>query len=267
MSLTSRDVLNTEFPEKRKGYDGEEVDRFLDRVAARMAELEQERDNLRARVDELERAQAEQPAAESTAEAQAGVADASEQSRLIERALVRAEQIADQTIADAEEEAERLRQEARTEADQVLERARHEADQLRQRVEEEVARERAATREGVERVRRAIAELRQFRDDYRDQVRAVVAEQLTALDRAGDVPDLPESIEQLGDLHVGGDSRGGDRERTPDDPPEPPSEAAERTPSGAPDEGAQLSPQEASALSAELWGPPTGLEEPDDQQR
>jgi hypothetical protein len=51
-------------------------------------------------------------------------------------------------------------------------------------------------------VRRAVAHLRAFRDDYTERVRSAIAEQLAVLDRVGDLPEIPSSVERLGTLSV-----------------------------------------------------------------
>jgi hypothetical protein len=47
-----------------------------------------------------------------------------------------------------------------------------------------------------------VAHLRAFRDDYTERVRSAIAEQLAVLDRVGDLPEIPSSVERLGTLSV-----------------------------------------------------------------
>lgn len=197
MSLSAHDIENQVFREKFRGYDPEEVDRFLDRVSERISALERERDEAVRRAEE---------ASQVTAEA-------AESERLLKRTLLTAERTAEETVANARAEAdqllERARQEAqelvegaRQEAETVREEARREADELRGDARREAAHERELARTGAEGVRRAVSELRQFREEYRERVRGVIAEQLAVLDRVGDLPELPPAIAELAHLRA-----------------------------------------------------------------
>lgn len=195
MSLTPQDIEKRIFRERRRGYDPEDVDAFLDEVAERIAELERQRDRAQARLAELE-------------DSSAG---ARETETLLSRTLISAERTAEQTVAtakqdaerfrsEAAQEAERMQEEARREASEVIEEAKQEAEELRRSAEHDAMREREFARAGSERVRRAVVELREFREDYRERVQAVIAEQLAALDRVGDLPDLDPRIDELARL-------------------------------------------------------------------
>jgi hypothetical protein len=46
-------------------------------------------------------------------------------------------------------------------------------------------------------VARAAESLARFRDEYRARVQAVIAEQLALLDRAGELPDVPQAVRDL----------------------------------------------------------------------
>jgi cell division initiation protein len=89
MSLSAEDVERQTFKERFKGYDMDEVDAFLDRVVARLRELQSEADDLRR---QLEVAQSSSTASE----------------RLLQRTVVTAQRTADQTVEEARTEAERL---------------------------------------------------------------------------------------------------------------------------------------------------------------
>ncbi len=186
MSLTPQDVENQVFKERFRGYDPEEVDAFLDRVSEQLTELTRARDEAIARAE----------AAERQATTTAG-----EQEQLLSRTLLTAERTAEQTVAQAQAEAEQLREEARSEAEQLREDARNEATELRRRAEEDAREERQTAQAAAERIRRSVAELRAFRDDYRDRVEAVISEQLSVIDRLP-LPDIPPSVEQLGEVQV-----------------------------------------------------------------
>jgi DivIVA domain-containing protein len=180
MSLTPQDIQR-DFKERFRGYDPDEVDEHLARLADRLVSLQQERDQLIDRLRDAERSGA----------AGGGGNGALESERLLKRTLIAAEQTADRVVSEAESEAERVVGDARRRADELLASARSAAD-----------REWREARDGADRVRRAVAHLRAFRDDYTERVRSAIAEQLAVLDRVGDLPEIPSSVERLGTLSV-----------------------------------------------------------------
>ena len=178
MSLTPQEIQR-DFKERFRGYDPDEVDEHLSRLADRLISLQQERDQLIERLREAERSGA------------ANNNGTLESERLLKRTLIAAEQTADRVVSEAESEAERVVSDARRRADELLASARSAAD-----------REWREARDGADRVRRAVAHLRAFRDDYTERVRSAIAEQLAVLDRVGDLPEIPSSVERLGTLSV-----------------------------------------------------------------
>lgn len=181
MSLTPQDIQR-DFKERFRGYDPDEVDEHLSRLADRVVSLQDERDRALERVREVER---------SGGGSSGGGNGTLESERLLKRTLIAAEQTADRVVSEAESEAERVVSDARRRADELLASARSAAD-----------REWREARDGADRVRRAVAHLRAFRDDYTERVRSAIAEQLAVLDRVGDLPEIPSSVERLGALSV-----------------------------------------------------------------
>lgn len=169
MPLRAEDVQAQTFQEKRKGYDVDQVDAFLERVAESLRELHDERETLVRRV-------AEQPP--RTAEP--------DSSDLLTRTLLTAQRAADETLADAKAEADRLLRDARSHAGQLLDDA-----------EQRIAADRDVVEAEAARVARAAEGLVRFRDEYRGRVQAVIAEQLALLEQAGDLPDVPQAIRDL----------------------------------------------------------------------
>lgn len=111
-----------EFHERFRGYDPDEVDAYVDRVAKAAALM-------RGRLTELqERVEA--------AEARGGTATISESEETLTRTLVLAQRTADAAIAEAREEAERLTSDAATSAQAVLSAAEAEATVYRRESEE-----------------------------------------------------------------------------------------------------------------------------------
>jgi DivIVA domain-containing protein len=178
MSLTPQEIQR-DFKERFRGYDPDEVDEHLARLVDRMVSLQQERDQLIERLRDAERSGA------------SNTNGTLESERLLKRTLIAAEQTADRVVSEAESEAERVVGDARRRADELLASARSAAD-----------REWREARDGADRVRRAVAHLRAFRDDYTERVRSAIAEQLAVLDRVGDLPEIPSSVERLGTLSV-----------------------------------------------------------------
>lgn len=178
MNVTPETIEKQLFTQRFRGYDQEEVDRFLDRVSARLSELTnqrdelaRERDELAARVRELEQSGGE-----------------SQESELLQRTLVVAQRTADETVHDARATAEQTIADARAEAEEITADARRQA-----------AAEQARAREIAARIRDAVEDFARFRGDLRERFEAAVAEQLAVLDRT-ELPDLPEGLRNLDDL-------------------------------------------------------------------
>jgi cell division initiation protein len=118
MDLTPPEIQYQPIQRRGRGYDREDVDRLLERVAASYERVWRERDELRARVSELE--------------GEDGSSRSSE--HVLHEILVSAQRAADQVVEDAREEAERLlataREEAKTAADHDLQDVRAEIDRL-----------------------------------------------------------------------------------------------------------------------------------------
>ncbi len=200
MTLNPDDVETQVFREKMRGYDQDEVDAFLDKVADRLRQLAAERDELVERIGRI----------------QDDATESMDTERLLKRTLIMAQRTADQAVADANEQAETTTADADRYAAEVVSQAERKVAELTEdaerraaettgeaerrasellddaRREAEYARD-TATAE-LESVHRAVAELQRFRAEYRERVHAVIAEQLDAFDRAGELPDLPPGL-------------------------------------------------------------------------
>lgn len=179
MSLTPEDIEHQVFKERFRGYDQDEVDRFLDKVSEGIAELRREREELADRIRELE-----------------GLAgEKTESEKLLQRALVSAQRTADETVAEARAHAEQTVQEAREQAEEIIAQAHRQVDEdARRAVEDE---QRAL--EVLAHVRAAVEEFVRFRREYRQQVEGFIAEQLAVFDRIGELPDIPDRLHALAD--------------------------------------------------------------------
>lgn len=171
--MRPEDVRATRFREGWRGYDEDEVDDFMSRVGHALQVLTTERDEAVARAEELAR------------DAQ----DVMENERLLRRTLLTAERTAEETVQRAEAEAER-----------ILSEARAEAERLRIEAHDRARRELQQAADTTDRIRRSVQEFRTFRDDYQARIRAVVSEQLRALEEVGELPDLPDQVAAFEEL-------------------------------------------------------------------
>ena len=192
MVLTPEDIEAQVFREKFKGYDQDEVDSFLDRVAADLTELVRERD---AAIERMQRVEED-------------AADSIEAERLLKRTLITAQRTADETVAEAiaqanttiseaDQRAAQTVAEAEARAADIVQEAERRAGDLVAQARREAEVRAAAAEEQLEQVRRAVADLQRFRVEYRDRVRAAVTEQLAILDRAADIPEIPSEMTRL----------------------------------------------------------------------
>jgi cell division initiation protein len=136
MELGPREIHEKQFHDAWRGYNQEEVDDFLDRVAEAVDRLCRENDSLRKRISDLDQV----------------VAHARETESMLKKTLVSAQKAAEDSLTTAKTRAEKLI----TEAEERVKRANEEARE-RVKASEEEARERVktATEEARERVKAA----------------------------------------------------------------------------------------------------------------
>jgi DivIVA domain-containing protein len=214
MPLMPADVRNKQFSTTRlrPGYDEEEVDAFLDEVEARLDELIQENEELRAKLAEVLRGKPvglNAPHPEPVPEMMVPEPPRHEPERRPEpmmamkpvednmdtaaRVLALAQQTADQAIADARREADETLGRARREADDILTKARRQSEQItgdaRARAEslERDAQERHRQAMGSlvqsrEELERRVDDLRAFEREYRSRLKAYLEGQLRDLE-------------------------------------------------------------------------------------
>jgi len=145
MEISGKILREVEFRDRLRGYDTDEVDEFLEKVAVGIDELRAELADLQDRASRVEQRPEEVRGPDDEA---------------IRRTLVLAQRTADLAISEAREEAARLTDEARAQSEQVLTEAQEAARRLRDDAEFE-AHERldrlAETREQLEREVNALA--------------------------------------------------------------------------------------------------------------
>jgi cell division initiation protein len=103
MHLSARDVINKQFHDQWRGYNQQEVDDFLDRIAESLDAIQRENLALQTRIRELDQA----------------VSTSRETEEMLKKTLVTAQQAAEKAIATAKEKAEMLIAEAEDRVKQV----------------------------------------------------------------------------------------------------------------------------------------------------
>ncbi|WP_172655865.1 DivIVA domain-containing protein [Demequina maris] len=178
--LTAEDVLNKAFSKTkyREGFDQDEVDDFLDEVAATIAQLTQERDELAAKVQEGGVAPA--PAPEPTQETGLLQAATDVNPPTPTGMLAMAQKLHDEYVAAGEEEKERLVEEGKAKAESIVERAETDA-QVRM---DELTAERSLLETKID-------DLRRFERDYRARLKSYLSNLLGDLDHAEGTAPAP----------------------------------------------------------------------------
>ncbi len=116
MDLSAKHLREVEFRTSLRGYDTDEVDEFLEKVAVAVEELQEKMRQLAYRAERAERAVSDRAAEED---------DDS-----IRRTLVLAQRTADMAVREAQEQAAVLMDTARSESEKLLGDAREEAERL-----------------------------------------------------------------------------------------------------------------------------------------
>jgi DivIVA domain-containing protein len=189
MSLSPDDIVGYEFRQQKvRGYDIEQVDDLLDRLADQVERSDRELDDLRQRLRDCE----------------ARLGSALETETALKRTLVTAQDAVERALAEAREQADELRETAERAIDEQLARAREEAHtivadaQQQARAEVSTAREQRAAIEGRLASLRALEQ--RHRTSFERHLR-VQLEQLEQLDADEDAPGnaaapLPDPAEE-----------------------------------------------------------------------
>ncbi|HOT80845.1 MAG TPA: DivIVA domain-containing protein, partial [Microthrixaceae bacterium] len=160
MDVTPQLIEQIDFAEKFRGYDPDQVDDFLERVGATLAELTKTSRDAIARAERAEAELRNAPEAGRAPAAAAAAMSDEEEAMQSTRTLMMAKRTADAAIADARQEAQKLvadartaaeqqAREARTEADRIVGEARVNADQMTQKATAEANREYGARRDQI----------------------------------------------------------------------------------------------------------------------
>lgn len=134
MAITAKEIQEQGFEHSRKGYDVEEVDVFLERVAQEVDNLNRQNSELRVRLAESQEATQIAPPVDTNpslsvelAEAQAQVAElkgkleeSDADTEAISAAIISAQKSADKIRQDARDDAKRIFDEAETKSREVI---------------------------------------------------------------------------------------------------------------------------------------------------
>ncbi len=120
MRLTPADIHRRIFSESFKGYNKQEVDDFIDKIARDYEELYRENANLRTKVSELEKRIKEYVEMEQT----------------LKKALIQAQKSREEAMKDAKLKAELIKREAQLKAQQILADAKMQLNQLMKHIQD-----------------------------------------------------------------------------------------------------------------------------------
>lgn len=183
MAITSADIQNQSFKIERRGYDVDEVDVFLERVASEIDDLNDEIAHLRsqaseaasaARTEVISQPEIDVVSHEELAEKDAKIAEL--EARLSERksddsaiaqALIVAQRTADEIISKAKAEAEQTRINAEEEGKRILDKANAE----KQRV--------------IDHINELSASREQVREQYQDMLKEFIGSATQRLSEIG----------------------------------------------------------------------------------
>ena len=169
MEVSPKTLREVEFREKMRGYHPEDVDQFLEQVAAGIEILQ---DRLRQAVERAQRAE--------SAAAESGGAD-----ETLRKTLVLAQRTADMAVQEAREQAARILASAEQQAQSVL----AEAEERGRRTLEETIAECKAELGRLESSRNQAQQdvdtLQRWLDEHKEHLRITLAEAMEAVERAG----------------------------------------------------------------------------------
>ncbi len=171
--LSTDDVLNKRFSitKFREGYDQDEVDDFLDEIVETLGRLQDEKEELLAKIEELSNGaapQAQAPVEEETEAEEVEEAPAQPQVPVVSNeepaaatsVLVLAQKVHDEYVNNARQEADRIVGDARESATKIIK----DAESVSAQTMEKLSADRAE-------VEKTISRLEKFESDYRTQMR------------------------------------------------------------------------------------------------
>ncbi|MEG0071837.1 MAG: DivIVA domain-containing protein [Raoultibacter sp.] len=184
MAITSADIQNQSFSIDRKGYNVDEVDVFLERVAGEIDALNNQIAQLHNQIDELSYGSQDSmimlnetpsvPEVADTGEKDARIAELEQQleerrgeDNAIAKALITAQRSGDEVVAKAKTDAENMRQEAEDEAKRILDKANNEKQRI------------------LDTIEHLQEERENARDDYQDMLKEFITSATKKLSEVG----------------------------------------------------------------------------------
>ena len=192
MDLSAKVLREVEFRDRLRGYDTDEVDEFLEKVAVAVEEMQEKMRQLTARAERAERAVSDRAA--------------DDDDDTIRRTLVLAQRTADLAVREAQEQSAALVDEARNESDKLLSEARDTARRLASEAERRHSDDIARLERQRDQVRVELNELSELLDSERkrlaDSLRAALNFVERTLPAPGEISELrpvPASFAPGGD--------------------------------------------------------------------
>lgn len=181
MDVSAKTIREVEFRERLRGYNQEEVDDFLERVAAGI-EILQERLH-----------QATQRAARAEEQAR----ETAEGDEAIRQMLVFARRTADLAVQEARDQAAGIVEAAQSRAQSIVEEAGEEARRLAEQVHAQVWADLGRLEAARERLREDVANLERHLDEERARVRASLAEAARRLEESLPAPSPAPAVHEI----------------------------------------------------------------------
>jgi cell division initiation protein len=195
MDLSAKVLREVEFRDRLRGYDTDEVDEFLEKVAVAVEELQEKMRQLAYRAERAERSASDR------------VVDADDDT--IRRTLVLAQRTADLAVREAQEQAAVLMDGARTESERVLADAREGAKRLASDAERRHAEDISRLERQRDQVRDELKELSELLDSERKRLADSLRAALRFVERT--LP-APSEISTIRPGSPTGDGRGIDEQ-------------------------------------------------------
>jgi DivIVA domain-containing protein len=202
MDLSPEVINEVEFSMARRGYDPDQVDEFLEKVAVAVGELGERlteaRDRALAadrRANEIERKLTERPEPAADAAAASVSAQAEAELETLKRTLVLAQRTADAAMREAEQEAARIRADAATEAANLVTSAQDEARAAHADTRRALVEEIGTLESGRDALRDDVLALERHLDEQRLRLRGAIAELQRIVDDPSRLKAAPAPVD------------------------------------------------------------------------
>lgn len=176
--ISAREINEKQFHDAWRGYNQEEVDDFLDRVAEAIDGLQRENDALKGRLEELDQKIESNKTSEEMLKKTLESAQVAAQ-----EAITSARSKAEEIVRDAEERAQRARDELRTRVETA-------EQEVRQRTEE-IEREQEGRRRQIE---ESVDRLQAFETDLKRKLHSFIQQQAAALEVLQEKETSPDEL-------------------------------------------------------------------------